>query len=166
MPTPAHTLVNGTPFEVEHLDGRRETVQLLRLSIRQLYLFCTHLAAVAGPDLAALCTGRNLDWVDTLTPESFGTLHKACLELNFPKAGEVAKGDPRLAAKLMPFLQDQQILMLIAMGTVLGLGSNASPTTPPPSASAAATTSDALTKPPSGSAASSPSASASAPATS
>lgn len=166
MSTPAHTLVNASPVEVEHLDGRRETVQLSRLSIRQLYLFCTHLAAVAGPDLAALCTGRSLDWVDTLTPESFGALHKRCIELNFPKAGEVAKGDPRLAAKLMPFLQDQQMLMLIAMGAVLGLDSKPSSSTPQPSESKAAATSDASTSPPSGSAASSPPVNASAPATS
>jgi hypothetical protein len=166
MSTPAHTLINASPVEVEYLDGRRETVQLARLSIRQLYLFCTHLAAVAGPDLAALCTGRSLDWVDTLTPESFGALHKRCIELNFPKASAVAEGDPRLAAMVRPFEMARETQRLLGLVAMLGLGSNASSSTPPPSASAAATTSDASISPPSGSAASSPSASASAPATS
>ncbi|MBC8009149.1 MAG: hypothetical protein H7067_03525 [Burkholderiales bacterium] len=160
------SLVNAIPVEVEYLDGKREAVQLARLSIRQLYLFCTHLAAVAGPDLAALCTGRTLDWIDTLTPQSFAVLHRRCTELNFPKAAEVAKGDPRLAAKLMPFLQDQQMLMLIAMGATLGLDLNDSSKAPPASESKEEATSDASTSPPSGSAASSPSASASAPGTS
>jgi len=148
MSTPApENLVNATPFEVAYLDGKKETVQISRLSIRQLYTFAKHLAATEGPELAALCTGKPIEWIDTLTPASFAALHRACIDLNFPAASEVAKGDPRLAAKLMPFIQDSATTLILAMGAMAGLNSNASSPAPAPSVSPAATGSESSTTP-------------------
>jgi hypothetical protein len=156
MSTP--NLINATPVEVIYLDGKTETVQIARLSIRQLYTFAQHLAANEGPELAVLCTGRSPEWIDTLTPAAFGKLHRACIDLNFPAASEMAKGDPRLAAKLMPFVQDNQTLAIL--GLSVGLGLNGSSSVPPSSESAAETTSAVSTSAPSDSSASSPPATA------
>jgi len=107
------SLLNFTPHTVEKLDGIHESIALARLTIRQLYLFAQKLAATDGPGLVALATGKSAEWIDTLTPESYGELHKKIIELNFPAAGLIAKGDPRLAALLMPFIQEMQILAAI-----------------------------------------------------
>lgn len=154
----ASTLVAAVPVEVMHLDGKAETVQVNPLSIRNLYAFAKHLAANEGPELAVLCTGRSLEWIDTLTPAAFGVLHRACIDLNFPAASEMAKGDPRLAAKLMPFVQDNQTLAILSLSA--GLGLNALSSVPPSSGSAAETTSAVSTSAPTDSSASSPPATA------
>jgi hypothetical protein len=107
------SLLNITPHTVQKLDGLHEIISIARLSIRQLYLFAQKLAATDGPGLVQLATGKSLEWIDTLTPASYGELHKKIIELNFPMAGEIAKGDPRLAALLMPFIQEMQILAAI-----------------------------------------------------
>lgn len=148
-------LINAVPVEVTLLDGKTETVQVARLSIRKLYQFANHLAGNEGPELAMLCTGRDGAWIDTLTPASFGALHRACIDANFTAASEVAKGDPRLAAKLMPFVQDNATLLILSLGAMSGLNLSDSPSAPPPPGSVAETTSDASTSPPSASAASS-----------
>lgn len=108
------SLLATIPHTVEKLDGQHEILALARLSIRNLYLFAQKLAATDGFGLVVLATGKSADWVDTLTAESFGELHKKIIELNFPAAGAIAKGDPRLAALLMPFIQEMQILAAIA----------------------------------------------------
>lgn len=146
-PAPGN-LVNAAPHSVTYVDGRTETIPLARLSIRQLYAFAKHLGEAEGPELVMLCTGRAAEWVDTLAPASFGALHKACIDLNFPAATEVAKGDPRLAARLMPFIQDSATTLILAMGAMVGLNSNASSPAPAPSVSPAATGSESSTTPP------------------
>lgn len=108
------SLLNHTPHTVEKLDGQHEQIALARLSIRNLYLFAQKLAATDGVGLVTLATSKSAEWVDSLTPESYGELHKKVIELNFPAAGAIAKGDPRLAALLMPFIQEMQILAAIA----------------------------------------------------
>jgi len=109
------SLLNHTPFTVAKTDGTHEQLALGRLSIRNLYLFAQKLAATDGVGLVVLATGKSADWVETLTPAAFGELHKKIIELNFPAATEIAKGDPRLAALLMPFIQEVQILSVIAV---------------------------------------------------
>lgn len=158
MSTPP--LVNATPVEVEHLDGSKETVQLARLTIRQLYAWSKHLAANEGPELVQLCAGRPAEWIDTLTPAAFAALHRACIDANFPAASEVAKGDPRLAAKLLPFVQDVQMIMILGTGAMLGLDLRSVSSAPAPSASAEATGSESSTSHPTGSSPSSPPANA------
>ena len=108
------SLLNITPHTVEKLDGLYESIAIARLSIRQLYLFAQKLAATDGPGLVALATGKSPEWIDTLKPTAYAELHKKIIELNFPAAGEIAKGDPRLAALLMPFIQEVQMLAVIA----------------------------------------------------
>ena len=107
------TFLATIPHTVEKLDGQHEILALPLLSITKLYLFAHKLAATDGVGLVTLATGKSVDWVDTLTPASFGELHKKIIELNFPKAAEIAKGDPRTAALLMPFIQEMQILAAI-----------------------------------------------------
>jgi len=140
-------LLNYTPFTVEKLDGTHEQIALGRLTIRQLYLFAQKLAATDGPGLVQLATGKSAEWIDTLKPTAYGALHKQIIELNFPAATEIAKGDPRLAAQLMPFIQEVQVLSVIAVSA--GMNLPAWSPAPAPSASAAATASASSTSSPS-----------------
>jgi hypothetical protein len=107
------SLLPFTPYTVQKIDGLHEIISIARFSIRQLYLFAQKLAATDGPGLVQLATGKSPEWIDMLTPTAYGELHKKIIELNFPAAGEIAKGDPRLAALLMPFIQEMQILAAI-----------------------------------------------------
>ena len=124
------SLLYHTPHTVEKLDGTHEQIALARLSIRNLYLFAQKIAATDGVGLVTLATGKSAEWVDSLVPASYGELHKKIIELNFPAAGEIAKGDPRLAALLMPFIQEMQLLAVIA-----GSVGNSSPALSPAPAS-------------------------------
>ena len=112
------SLLNYTPHKVEKLDGTHEEIALPRLSITKLYLFAQKLAATDGVGLVTLATGKSIEWVDTLTPESFAQLHKTIIEQNFPLATAIAKGDARLAAQLMPFIQEMMVLAVLAKGLV------------------------------------------------
>lgn len=125
------SLLAYTPHTVEKLDGTHEQIALARLSIRNLYLFAQKIAATDGVGLVTLATGKSAEWVDSLVPASYGELHKKIIELNFPAAGEIAKGDPRLAALLMPFIQEMQLLAVIA-GSV---GSSSPALSPAPASS-------------------------------
>lgn len=124
------SLLATIPHTVEKLDGTHEQIALARLSIRNLYLFAQKIAATDGVGLVTLATGKSAEWVDSLVPASYGELHKKIIELNFPAAGEIAKGDPRLAALLMPFIQEMQLLAVIA-----GSVGNSSPALSPAPAS-------------------------------
>jgi hypothetical protein len=138
-------LVNGTPIRVTLADGKTENVQILRLTIRQLYTWSKLVRERDMPQLVALCTGKSAEWVDTLGDESFGELAKACFEANFPRAVTVMKSDPVIATLLAPILAET-----IAMAQTLGVSgaiSNAWSPAPAPSASAAATGSESSTIP-------------------
>jgi hypothetical protein len=115
------SLLPFTPHTVQKLDGLHEIVSIAQFSCRQLYLFAQKLAATDGPGLVQLATGKSPEWIDTLTPTAYGQLHKKIIELNFLAAGEIAKGDPRLAALLMPFIQETQVLMVIAASAGMNL---------------------------------------------
>jgi hypothetical protein len=51
-------LINATPVSIEYADGKTETIELARLSIRQLYTFAHHLDNERVPELVSLCTGK------------------------------------------------------------------------------------------------------------
>ncbi|MEN9841223.1 MAG: hypothetical protein RL376_1023 [Verrucomicrobiota bacterium] len=153
-------MLTTSPFTATLLTGATEAITLSRLSIRQLYSFATLLQGERVPELIQLCTGRPPEWLDTLADASYAALAKTCIELNFPRAAEVAKGDPLLAMKLMPYIQNIQTLAILA-GSV-GLNLNSSSSAPAPTASAAETSNAASTLPPTASSDTSPPASASA----
>lgn len=126
----AMSLLAITPHTVEKLDGTHEQIEVALLSIKKLYLFAQKIADTDGVGLVTLATGKSEEWVDSLTPASYGELHKKIIELNFPRAAAIAKGDPRTAAKLMPFIQEMQLLAVIA-----GSVGNSSPASSPAPAS-------------------------------
>ena len=156
--TTATHLVNATPFTVVYIEGRSEVVQLARLSIRQLYTFAHHLDGERSVEIATLCTGREPEWLDTLADESFAALVEKCIELNFPRAGVIAKKDPTLAAKLLPFAQKVQTVLVI--GASLGEALKAWSPAPASPDSAAESGSESSISPPAASSPSSPNSSA------
>jgi len=125
-------------------DGTPATATVKRLTIRQLYTFARHLGAMEGPELVALCTGHPPEWCDTLTPASYADLHKACLELNFTNAAKIAEGDPRMAAQVLPFLQDARLVAILGgaaettLAQTASLGTTGHPSSPAPAPSASA----------------------------
>ncbi len=142
MPTP---LINATPVAVTYRDGKTETVTLSELSIRNLYQFIKHLGGNDTPALVALCAGKPIEWVDTLTDESFDALVAASIKLNFQRATDRVKIDPVALSRIGPMLLEIErvsagILAMPpdAMKTPGHSGSGSSPEGAP-SASAAAT---------------------------
>lgn len=145
MSTASKSLINAEPVEVESLDGTKVSVSLARLSIRQLYVFAEHVRGNKTPELVALCTGKPIEWVDSLTPESFAELAGRCVTANFPTAMTIAEKDPVMAIMIGPLVATG-VLSVAAMlpaikpptpPTAGESGSSSSPA-PAPSASAAA----------------------------
>lgn len=136
------TLLATTTVAVTFAEGTAATVEVRRLTIRQLYVFARHLGAMEGPELVALCTGKPVEWCDTLSPEGFAALHKGALELNFTNAAKLAEGDPRVAAAVVPFVQDARLVAILggaAEAASLGRSGPLSSPAPAPSESAAET---------------------------
>lgn len=131
------TLVNATPCEVAYLDGTRETISLARLTIRQVYTWAKLLHDKDTPALVSLCSGKPVEWLDTLADESFGVLGNKCIELVFPRALALSKTDPVMANLLGPVLAESVALLRTADETTRGLTSSAPLPAPVPSASAA-----------------------------
>jgi len=142
-------LINATPIEITYLDGRKETITLGQLALRQLYVFIKHLGGSDTPALAALCAGKPVEWIDTLTDDSFDALVALSIKLNFQRATDRVKADPVALGKLAPMLLDlekvaagiearAQAPFLQAKPTPGQPGPAESPA-PAPSASAAAT---------------------------
>lgn len=147
-------LLNSTPFDVVYLDGKTETLQLGRLSIRNLYTWINLLVGDRLPELVALTVGRPVEWVDTLTDQSFGELSAKCVALNFQRAMDLGKTDPTIAVKLVPLLSQ---FAAVLRSPSAGAMSSVPSAEPAPSASPAATGSESLTTPPPASSPSSPS---------
>lgn len=160
--TPAATLLNATPVEVEYLNGQKETIPLRRLTIRELYQFTHLMAGDKIPELVGLCAARNGEWIDALTDQTFARLVKECVAQNFPRAMALAEADMAIARDLLTIKQTAQMVAILG---ATGKPSPASSPAPAPSASAAATGSASSTLPPSASAPSSPPPPASAPKT-
>lgn len=118
-PEPAAVLINGKPFEVQTLDGKTETVVLARLTVRQLYSFVDCMKGDNTPGLVALCSAKPVEWVDTLTDESFSALAEECIGANFQRAVKLAKGDVSVAAKISQTLK-------AAIGLMETVGANTS----------------------------------------
>lgn len=142
-------ILKTIPFEVEFLDGRKETVDVGRLTIRQLYMMTEHLASDRMPDIVSLCVARPVEWCDTLTVASFGQLGKRCMELNFPQAATLAETDPVVAMKIARLLAT---LVNLSRPITPPLGSDMHNSLPAPAASesAAGSGSESLTSPPIG----------------
>lgn len=159
MSTPAaENLVNASPVDVTYVDGKTERLTLARLSIRQLYQFTHLLAGDKVPDLVALCAAKPVEWIDTLSDESFAALSRKSIEINFPRAMTLAKDDPVIAARVAPLLARMQLALVQADS----LGPTLSGLSPAPAASgsAPATGSESSTSPQAVSSSSSPSAAA------
>ena len=151
----APNLLNATPHEVTYLDGKTETINLGRLSIRNLYTWTHHLAGDRIPEMVARSTGKPLEWLDNLTDESFAALSAKCIQLNFPRAMVLGETDPTIAIKLAPLLH--QLVGVIKASPSPGPISSASSAEPAPSASPAEIGSASSTSPLSASSPSSPS---------
>jgi hypothetical protein len=132
MNTTAHTLVNEQPVVITYRDGRAESITLGELTIRQLYRWIEFFAKNDVPALVALCAGKPLEWVDTLTDESFGDLSKIAFERNFPRATALASKDVTVAALIRPSL------LQIASLSPDPAGPSSSAKSPAPAASASA----------------------------
>ena len=104
MSTLPKTLINAEPVEIEYLDGKKESVSLARLSIRQIYTFAEHVRGNKTPDLVALCTGKPVEWIDSLTPESFAELAGRAVTANFRTAMTIAEKDPVMAIMIGPIV--------------------------------------------------------------
>lgn len=90
--------------QITLIDGTPSTVDLQRLSIRELYKYTKHAGAEDTPQIIALCARKPIEWVDTLSDESAAELSQKCFELNFPRAGKLAATDPIAATQLAPLL--------------------------------------------------------------
>lgn len=147
-------LVNGTPVRVVLVDGTAENITLPKLTLRQLYVWAKHVSYRDMPALVAFCVGKPVEWIDTLSDESFGELAKACVEQNFQRAVTLSRSDPVIAAMLSAVLSE----MVGAMEKLMTIGavSNALSLKPAPSESVAVIGSESLTSPPIASPPSSP----------
>lgn len=94
----------ATKVEVTLLDDSKETVEVKRLTIRQLYLFVDVLSAKSSADAIVLCTGKPIEWVDTLTDQSFGKLAKVVHDENFPRAMALTEEDNAMAIAIAPYV--------------------------------------------------------------
>ena len=142
MPTPPKSLVNSEPVAVTHLDGTTTTAHLARLSLRQLYTFAEHVRGSRTPELVALCTGQTVEWVDSLTDESFGDLTQRCVAANFQRAMTIGDRDPVMAGIIGPSTARGVIAvseMIKAIQPSAGTSGSNSSAAPAPSASAAVT---------------------------
>jgi hypothetical protein len=98
-------LVNSAPIEITMANGGMGVVQMRRLSIRQLYSFVEFITTDKTPELVAMCCAQELEWIDTLSDESFAMLAKKAIEANFQRAVNLAKEDQTTAVKIFPVLQ-------------------------------------------------------------
>lgn len=92
-------------IEVTLADGvTKENVELRRLTLRQLYGYIEKLGGKASPELVATCAGKPIEWIDTLSDESFAELAEVTFAANFQRAVTLAGRDPVAAGMLAPFL--------------------------------------------------------------
>jgi hypothetical protein len=98
-------LVNGQNVIVKFADGRDGLIVLKKLSIRQIYQFVECMTKDKTPELVALCIDQDVEFIDTLSDESFAELAKAAIAANFPRAMKLAQSDQVIAAKIFPVLQ-------------------------------------------------------------
>lgn len=132
------TLTNALPVEVKHLDGKKSTVTLRRLSIRELYTFAEHARDKKTPAMVALCCDQKPEWVDTLEDESFGELTEKCVAANFRRAMTVAVKDPVMAVLVGPMVATGVLAVAEMLQPTVGPTTNASSPVPAPSESAEA----------------------------
>jgi len=132
------TLVNSIPVEVTYRDATTEKITIGKLSIRGLYTFLKLLGESDTPGLVALCAGKPIAWVDSLTIDSFKKLADAAIGQNFNEATELAKSDPVALGKIGPLLIALEGVASKFIEMSGSNGSGASPT-PAPAESAAAT---------------------------
>ena len=134
MSNTAGTILGGGFITASHLNGTRSDLVLRQLSIRQLYQFCRDFSEERGPELVALCLGKDMEWVDTLTPESYAELYTRAFNENFPKAAKILQSDPSLAAKVGPAI----VRLQNTVTAIQTASSYATSPAPAPSASAEA----------------------------
>lgn len=128
-------LVNQIPVAVTYRDGRTETLAIETLTIRKRYLFIRHLGGNDTPALVALCAGKPVEWIDTLTDASYMALVAECIRQNFTGAMELVKNDPVALHQLGPLLFSLEKLTRELQPTNGPYGSGSSPA-PASSASA------------------------------
>jgi len=139
------SILGAKTCEVTYLDGRKESVQLRRLSLRQLYRFIEVIGGKDSAEMVALCTGRPVEWIDSLEDDSGAALAKLCSEENFPRAARLAQVDPLAGLKMGPFFVAAAEGMAAAQA--LGTTGNSSSPAQQPSESAVAILAPVSTSP-------------------
>lgn len=134
-------IVNAKPVTVAYRDGKSEVLHLGELSIRNLYCWIEHLSTRNTPALVALCLGKPVEWIDTLSDESYGELSRLAFDVNFPRATALSSKDVTVAALMKPMLLEIASLASDSDGKLSGDKSLA----PAALASPAATGSGSLT---------------------
>ena len=83
----------------------KETVEVKRLTVRQLYRFVELTGGKTPTDAVAMCCGKPAEWVDTLSDESFIELAAIVHKANFPRAMAMAeKGEGAMACAIAPYV--------------------------------------------------------------
>ena len=97
-----------------YANGQQESLATKELSITELYQFIELLVAGKTPEIIVLSFSRNLDWVNSLTIDTFAELASDCFKANFPKAVRIADKDPIAGLKMAPFRLEQLKLLISA----------------------------------------------------
>lgn len=142
-------ILGSKPIVVtRHSSGEKETVEVRRLTLRQLYTFIEYLGGKDSPALVSMCTGKPVAWIDELTDDSYFELVEACHNENFQRAADLARRDPIAAVKFAAFAQDSAALgTLMDLAKKHGLPGLASSDAPAPSVSAEASSNAASISP-------------------
>ena len=140
MPKPESSpnlITTPFPFTVTIEDGSIERITIKKPSITKLYEWLYLSKDNSEPAMVALCTGKDLVWVNSLELDSFAQLAAKSSEIYFTLALRLSKGAPVAAALIAPLIQRN--LLGLKVTEILSGGSGGSLIPPPPSASVAAT---------------------------
>lgn len=103
MDTSTAILTGSRDLEVTHLSGDTETAHVRLLKIAEFPRYLELAEDENG--LAAFITGRNAEWVESLTVDSVLDLCEAAHDLNFPAACRWAQRRVRQNEGLLPVAQ-------------------------------------------------------------
>ena len=151
----------GDSLTIKYFNGTQEALRLRELSNSELEKFSKLLVSEDTPGIIALCLQRNLEWVDSLTRESYNEASQVLINQNFSATMEMALHNPIVGLRVGPLLN--QMALFFELRRLRGSANtpssapesgSSSPSEPAPSASAARTGTESTATPPAGFAAS------------
>lgn len=93
--TTAQIALNATPVTVTYeATGQTEEIQIKQLTNRELYKYIKAIKDDDMVSVAAFCAGKPLEWIDTITVESYAAIIGIVRDQNFQKAMAIAAADP------------------------------------------------------------------------